>query len=59
MRSIIELSMLFYGLHIAFCAGIFVQRKTWLNALLVLLTALVNFALNVFLIPPTGRWELR
>ena len=51
---IVALSMVFYGLHIVFCVGLLVQRKTWLNALLMMLAAIVNIAINLLLIPHYG-----
>jgi O-antigen/teichoic acid export membrane protein len=47
-------SIVFYGLYIVFMTGASVQRKTWMPAVFSGLAALVNFGLNLVLIPRYG-----
>lgn len=51
---IVAESLVFYGLYFVFMAGANIQRKTWLAAVFTTIAALVNVAMNLFLIPLYG-----
>lgn len=51
---IIALSVLFYGIYNVFAVGVGVRRKTWLTAIFMTLSALVNVGFNIILIPLYG-----
>lgn len=51
---IIAESMVFFGLYSVFMTGASIQRKTWIHALFTTMAALVNFAVNLVLIPRFG-----
>jgi len=51
---IVAVSMLFFGIYSYFTVGISIQRKTWYAVLLTTISALINVALNIVLIPLYG-----
>ncbi len=51
---IVAESLVFYGLYFVFMVGANIRRKTWLTAVFTTIAALVNVALNLFLIPHAG-----
>jgi O-antigen/teichoic acid export membrane protein len=51
---IIAISNTFYGLYTIFTVGINIRRKTWLIALAMVFTALINVGCNFILIPLYG-----
>jgi O-antigen/teichoic acid export membrane protein len=51
---IIAMSTMFFGVYNIFAVGIGIRRKTWLAALIMTLSALVNVGCNLFLIPLYG-----
>ncbi len=51
---IIAFSLMFYGIYNVFAVGVGVRRKTWLTAIFMTLSALVNVGLNIVLIPRYG-----
>ncbi len=51
---IIAFSLMFYGIYNVFAVGVGVQRKTWLTAIFMTLSALVNVGFNIVLIPRYG-----
>ena len=51
---IIALSNVFFGVYYMFMVGANIKRKTWLTAVFTTIAAVVNVALNLFLIPAYG-----
>ncbi len=51
---IISLSLVFYGIYYVFMAGANIIRKLWLSSVFTTIAALVNFLLNIILIPHYG-----
>ncbi len=48
---LVAASIAFYGIYYVFMVGANVTRKTWLTAVFTTIAAIVNVALNLFLIP--------
>ena len=51
---IVAISTMFYGIYNIFMTGVSIKRKTWLAAAFTGLSAIVNVALNIILIPLWG-----
>lgn len=51
---VVAVSIAFYGVYYVFKSGLDVKRKTWLISIYTTVAALVNVALNLFLIPHYG-----
>jgi O-antigen/teichoic acid export membrane protein len=51
---IIATSIMFNGVFLIVSLGISIRRKTWYSAVLITFSALVNFGLNLYLIPHYG-----
>lgn len=51
---IIATSIMFNGVFLIVSLGISIRRKTWYSAVLITFSALVNFGLNLYLIPLYG-----
>ncbi|MDQ6661256.1 MAG: polysaccharide biosynthesis C-terminal domain-containing protein [Chloroflexota bacterium] len=51
---IVALSLVFYGIYNIVTVGVSIQRKTWLAAIFTTLSALINIAVNIILIPRYG-----
>jgi O-antigen/teichoic acid export membrane protein len=51
---IIAASIMFNGVYAVISVGISIQRKTWYAAAMITFAALLNFGLNMFLIPLYG-----
>ena len=51
---IIAMSNVFFGVYYMFMVGANIKRKTWLTAVFTTIAAVVNIALNLFLIPAYG-----
>ncbi len=51
---IVAESIAFYGIYTILMIGANVRRKTWLTAVFTAIAALLNFVLNLFLIPRYG-----
>jgi O-antigen/teichoic acid export membrane protein len=51
---IVAVSISFYGVYYVFKSGLDVRRKTWLISVYTTIAALINVALNFFLIPHYG-----
>src|SRR5579859_530626 len=51
---VVALSLAFYGIYFILMVGANVKRKTWFSSIFVTIAAIVNFILNLILIPPYG-----
>lgn len=51
---IVAVSISFYGVYYVFKSGLDIRRKTWLISVYTTIAALINVALNFFLIPHYG-----
>jgi O-antigen/teichoic acid export membrane protein len=51
---IVAMSIVFYGIYFVFMTGANLRRKTWLAAVFTTVAALLNFGLNLWLIPLYG-----
>ncbi|GHO82741.1 lipopolysaccharide biosynthesis protein [Dictyobacter formicarum] len=51
---IVSTSIVFFGIYNVFMIGVNIKRKTWLGGIFTMIAAIVNFLLNMVLIPHYG-----
>lgn len=53
---VVALSLAIYGVYVVFMIGANIRRKTWMGGVFTMLAALINFGLNLILIPRYGAF---